>query len=288
VTDKATLKGGLEVTGGSTSLGGDISFSGTAPRAINGPTNAELKVASTAALTLTGNANSTFDLGAGHTLTLQSSNGEIKTGTGLVTTGGSLQVNGKATVGNALEVTTGGASVAGGLMVSSGATKLTGGDLIVSNGGPTLFEVVGGTVQSGANLTPITGVTTADLGSTTNRWQNAFLSGDVNAKNVTATGDVTAKNVAGTSQLAHGDTTAKGAGTVGFYGAVPVGQHTMATKDDAVTANTKSVCTDAGCTPGAKVDVADSNSVTEVKTLRDRVNELENTLSTYGLLKKAP
>jgi hypothetical protein len=249
-----------------------------------------------AALTLTGNAASTLDLGANHTLTLQSSNGEIKTGTGLLTAGGALTVTDKATLKGGLEVSAAGAAItAGGLTVSGGATKLTGGDLTVSNGGPTLFQVVGGTVQSGANLTPITAVTNADLGSTTNKWQNAFLSGDVNAKNVNVSGDVTAaagtvgaKNVAGTSQLAHGDQSNKGVGTVGFYGATPTGRITMTTKDDGLTAKTTKVCTDNGCTAAAKADVADSNSVTEVVNLQKRVNELENTLSTYGLLKKAP
>jgi outer membrane murein-binding lipoprotein Lpp len=62
----------------------------------------------------------------------------------------------------------------------------------------------------------------------------------------------------------------------------------MTTKDDGTIANTTKVCNDAGCTSAAKVDVADSNTSSEVKTLRERVNELENSLSTYGLLKKKP
>ena len=58
-------------------------------------TSGTLSVTSAGALTLTGAANSTWDLGAAHTLSLQTTNnGPITTGTGLLTQGGSVTFSG--------------------------------------------------------------------------------------------------------------------------------------------------------------------------------------------------
>ncbi len=57
-------------------------------------------VSSTGALTLTGTASSTWDLGAGHTLSLQTTNnGAITTGSGLFTVGGGLTIAGLSSSG---------------------------------------------------------------------------------------------------------------------------------------------------------------------------------------------
>jgi len=91
-TGRLTAGGPLTVTA-TTELGDNVTFTGSAARTIIGPTNQGLGLTSTGALTLTGNAASIWDLGASHTLSLQTAgNGDITTGSGRLTAGGPLTV----------------------------------------------------------------------------------------------------------------------------------------------------------------------------------------------------
>jgi hypothetical protein len=117
----ATTIGGALTVNGTSSLGNNISFSGTTARTITGPGSGGLTVTSAGALTLTGAANSTWDLGASHTLFLQTSNGAITTGAGLLTVAGTAIIQGA----NAL--TLGTSSNNGALLFASsgGSNKIT-------------------------------------------------------------------------------------------------------------------------------------------------------------------
>jgi fibronectin-binding autotransporter adhesin len=99
---------------GALTLGGSQTFSGTTAQTISGPTTGGLTVTvsggplslstttsgilslqSAGALNLNGAADSTWDLGITHTLSLQTTNnGPITTGSGLVTVGGNISVAG--------------------------------------------------------------------------------------------------------------------------------------------------------------------------------------------------
>ena len=93
---QTTNNGAITTGTGLLTLGGNLTFSGSTARTITGPGAGGLTVSdTTGAITITGGANSTWDLGATHTLSLQTtSNAPITTGTGLWTQGGNLTFSG--------------------------------------------------------------------------------------------------------------------------------------------------------------------------------------------------
>ena len=93
---QTTNNGPITTGTGLLTSGGNLTFSGSTARTITGPGAGGLTVSdTTGAITITGGANSTWDLGAAHTLSLQTTNnGPITTGTGLWTQGGNLTFSG--------------------------------------------------------------------------------------------------------------------------------------------------------------------------------------------------
>lgn len=96
---------------------------------------------STGALTLTGAANSTWDLGAGNTLSLQTaSNGAITTGTGLLTAGGALTATGLLTANGGVTVNT---STASDVTITSGTNVPTADQVSITNAGSSGVTIAG-------------------------------------------------------------------------------------------------------------------------------------------------
>ncbi|OGI60746.1 hypothetical protein A2641_00375 [Candidatus Nomurabacteria bacterium RIFCSPHIGHO2_01_FULL_37_25] len=95
-------------------------------------------IISTGALTITGAGNSTWDLGSGNILSLQTTNnGAITTGTGLFTTGGSLFVTGASTIttSETVPIVIGGASTTSTLTLrSTSGVGTTNADIIFQTG----------------------------------------------------------------------------------------------------------------------------------------------------------
>lgn len=137
-----------------------------------GGTNA-LSLTSAGALTFTGAANSTWDLGAAHTLSLQTTNdGPITTGTGLFTAGGALTVN-----SGALTVTAGNLAFSGTTARSITGPSTGGLTVTVASGPLSLSTTTSGALSIDSATAVNVGTTNATslaFGSTANNTATTF------------------------------------------------------------------------------------------------------------------